>query len=180
MKKIKVFVSSENPVKIEATKEAFLKYFEDVEVKGIKVDSGVSNQPINDETFIGAKNRAFNLKKFCEKNNMKADFFVGIEGGIININSKWFGIGAICIVSEKGDIGFGTSPLFQLPKNIIENLLKGKELGEVMDEITEDKNTKQKYGAIGFFTKGKMNRKDLYVAGLTVALVPFLNKEFEF
>jgi len=180
MKRIVVFVGSENPVKIEATREAFLKYFDDVEVKGIKIDSGVSNQPIGNETFEGAEKRAINLKRFCDENNLKGDFFVGIEGGIININSKWFGFGAICIVSEKGDIGFGTSPLFQLPKNIVENLLKGKELGEVIDEITKDNNTKHKYGAVGFFTKGRMNRKELYVSGLTVALIPFLNKEFEF
>jgi len=180
MKRIVVFVGSENPVKIEATREAFLKYFDDVEVKGIKIDSGVSNQPIGNETFEGAEKRAINLKRFCDENNLKGDFFVGIEGGIININSKWFGFGAICIVSEKGDIGFGTSPLFQLPKNIVENLLKGKELGEVIDEITKDNNTKHKYGAVGFFTKGRMNRKELYVSGLTLALIPFLNKEFEF
>jgi inosine/xanthosine triphosphatase len=180
MKRIIVFVNSENPAKIEATREAFLKYFEDVEVKGIKIDSGISNQPIGYETFEGAEKRAMNLKRFCEENNLKADFFVGIEGGIININSKWFGFGTMCIISKEGYIGFSTSPLFQLPKIVIEELLKGKELGEVIDEIAKDKNTKQKYGAVGFFTKGRMNRKDLYVSGLTVALIPFLNKEFEF
>ena len=36
--------------------------------------------------------------------------FVGIEGGIINIYSKWFGIGAVCIMDDKGNSGFGVSP----------------------------------------------------------------------
>ena len=180
MKKVIVFVSSENPVKIEATREAFLKYFDEVEVKGIKIDSEVSSQPIGNETFVGAENRAKNLKKFCEENNLKADFFVGIEGGIININSKWFGFGAMCIISKEGDIGIGASPIFPIPKIVVEEILKGKELGKVIDEIAKDNNTKHKYGAVGFFTKGRMNRKELYVAGLTVALIPFLNKEFEF
>ena len=40
-----------------------------------------------------------------------------------------------------------------------------------------EKNTKQKGGAIGFLTNGVMDRKDLYVQGLIVALVPFIKKE---
>ena len=47
---MKILVGSQNPVKIEATKEAFLKYFEKVEVMGIEVDSKVSSQPIGEET----------------------------------------------------------------------------------------------------------------------------------
>jgi len=47
---MKVLVGSKNPVKIEATKEAFKKYFDDIEV-----DSKVSKQPIGIETFVGAK-----------------------------------------------------------------------------------------------------------------------------
>ena len=50
-----VLVASKNPVKIEATREAFSKYFENFEVMGIEVDSGVAKQPINEETFEGAK-----------------------------------------------------------------------------------------------------------------------------
>ena len=64
---MKILVGSQNPVKIEATKEAFSTYFGKVEVRGIKVDSKVSNQPTNDETFHGARNRAFGLKRINDK-----------------------------------------------------------------------------------------------------------------
>lgn len=39
MQSMKILVGSQNPVKIEAAKEAFSKYFKKVEVAGIKVDS---------------------------------------------------------------------------------------------------------------------------------------------
>jgi inosine/xanthosine triphosphatase len=177
---LRVLVGSENPVKIEATKEAFSKFFENVEVIGIKVKSKVSAQPINSETFEGAKNRALELKKINEKRNLKAKFFVGIEGGIVNIYSKWFALGVMCIIDDKGRVGYGTSPLFELPEQITKHLLNGVELGDIVDKLTGKKDTKKKGGAIGFFTKGIMDRKDLYVDGLIVALVPFLNEDLFF
>jgi inosine/xanthosine triphosphatase len=177
---MKVLVGSQNPVKIEAAKEAFSKYFDNVEVIGMKVDSKVPDQPINDQTFEGARNRALELKKINEEKKLGAKFFVGIEGGIIKLYSKWFAFGGMCILDDEGRIGFGTSPFFELPECITKHLLNGIELGEVMDKITGDHNTKQKYGAIGFLTKGIMNRKELYIHGLIVALIPFVNKKLYF
>ena len=177
---MKILVGSQNPVKIEATKEAFSKYFEEVEVTGIKVDSQVSDQPIGEETFEGAKNRALELRKINQTKNLNAQFCVGIEGGIMKLYSKWFCFGGMCIIDSRERVGFGTSPYFELPNKVTRELLSGAELGEVIDKMMGDHNTKQKGGAIAFFTKGIMKRKDFYVAGLTVALVPFLNEELYF
>lgn len=177
---MKVLVGSKNPVKIDAVKEAFSKYFNNVEVIGMKVSSNVSNQPINNETFEGAKNRALELKRINREQNIGAKFFVGIEGGIAKMYSRWLAFGAICIIDNKGRIGFGTSPHFELPEKVTKHLLNGIELGDVMDRILGERNTKQKSGAIGFFTKGIMDRKNLYVHGLIVALVPFINKNLYF
>lgn len=174
---VKVLVGSKNPVKIEAVKEAFSKFFSSVKAVGVEVDSKVSIQPVNSETFKGAKNRVLELKKINSKKNLKASFFVGIEGGIIFLFKKWFAFGAVCIMNDKGKIGYGTTCFFELPESITKELLDGKELGDVMDSITNEKNTKQKAGAIGYFTKGIMNRKNLYVNALIVALIPFLNEE---
>lgn len=175
---VRVLVGSENPVKIEATREAFLKYFDNVEVVGIKVGSGVSDQPVNTETFEGAKNRALELKKINEEKGLGANFFVGIEGGIIQLYERWFAFGAVCIIDERGRTGYGTSSFFELPESIVRELLNGVELGIVMDKLAGEENVKQKYGAIGFFTKGVVSRKDLYVGGIVNALIPFINEKF--
>lgn len=174
---MKILVGSKNPVKIDAVRESLSNYFQNIEVSGIEVESGVSIQPVGDETFIGAKNRALKLKKLNESNNINADLFVGIEGGIIKEFNCWFAFGCMCMVDKYGNIGFGTSPHFQLPLLVVEKLLKGIELGTVMDEIQNEENTKQKLGAIGYFTNGVMNRKEFYIEGLKVAIIPFLHKE---
>jgi inosine/xanthosine triphosphatase len=177
---MKILVGSKNPVKIDAVREALSNYFGNIEVTGIEVESGISTQPIGEETFIGARNRALNLKALNESNNIDADFFVGIEGGIAKKFDKWFAFGCMCIVDKSGNIGFGTSPHFELPMLVVEKLLNGIELGTVMDEIQNEEHTKQKHGAIGYFTNGVMNRKELYVEGLKVAIIPFLNKKLFF
>ena len=177
---MKILVGSKNPVKIEAVEEAFSKYFKDLEVIGISADSKVSAQPVNGETFEGAKNRAMELKQINNMKKLGAEFFVGIEGGIAEFFNKWFALGLMCIINDEGKIGFGTSPLFELPNSVTKKLLEGIELGEVMDKLTGDHNTKQKSGAIGYFTNGVMDRKSLYIPGLITALIPFLHKDFFF
>lgn len=174
---MKILVGSKNPVKINSVKEAFQKYFENIEVIGMEVNSWVSDQPVNEETFDGAKNRAFELIERNKKENIHANFFIGIEGGIIELYSRWFAFGCMCIADENGNTGFGTSAHFELPGKVVKELLNGKELGDVMDIIQNESNTKQKHGAIGYFTKGVMSRSELYVPGLVTALIPFLNKE---
>lgn len=177
---MKVLVGSKNPVKIASVEEAFSNYFKNLEVVGIEVDSGVSIQPVNDETFIGAQNRAAKLLDLNQQENLGAELFVGIEGGIAKQFERWFAFGCMCIIDKEGKVGFGMSPHFELPQSIVEKLLEGIELGDVMDEIMNQQNTKQKHGAIGYFTNGVMNRKELYIEGLKVAIVPFLHKQMFF
>ena len=172
-----VLVGSKNPVKIEAVSEAFKKYFKNIETLGFEVDSKVPNQPFNDETFFGAQNRTFELKKINEQQKLNADYFIGIEGGISYNFNRWFAYGAVCVMNSKGKKGFGTSAHFELPEKVIKEIKSGKEMGHVMDEIQNIKNTKQKKGAIGYFTNGKMTRKDLYIPAIVTALIPFLHKE---
>jgi len=174
---VKVLVGSRNPVKLNAAKEAFSIFFNKVEVAGIAVDSKVSSQPVGDETFEGAENRALELRARNEEKLLKANFFVGIEGGIIELFNRWFVFGVMCIIDERGMKSYGCTPLFESPLCITEELLRGIELGDVMDELTGEDDTKQKQGAIGYFTRGVMDRKQYYVDGLIVALIPFLNRD---
>ena len=135
---MKILVGSKNPVKIDAAKEAFSSYFKNIEVEGVDVMSSVPDQPIDEETFEGAEHRAKVLKKLDDKAKIGASFFVGIEGGIINIYSKWFGIGAVCIMDDKSNTGFAATPMFELWTEAIDKVLEGVELGDIMGEITGD------------------------------------------
>lgn len=58
---MKVLMGTKNPGKIEGARQAFERYFDNVEIEGIPVNSYVGDQPLNEEILQGAKNRVKNL-----------------------------------------------------------------------------------------------------------------------
>ena len=87
---MKILTGSENQVKVEAVREAFSQYFDDITVVGIPVQSNVGGQPFNEEAFRGAHNRALSLRNISTERGMNGRFFVGLEGGVLNCYSRWF------------------------------------------------------------------------------------------
>jgi len=170
---MKVAVGSQNPVKIRATKNVFRRVFDKVEILSVEVDSGVSHTPSSwEETAQGAINRA---KLALGKTG--ADFGVGLEGGY---EKTKFGVlmrGAVAIIDKAGKLGISGSSGILLPEKVVKRLEKGKELGEIMDELQDIENTKQKWGAVGFFLKGYSNRQESFEHDVLYALAKFLREE---
>lgn len=175
-----VLVGSKNPVKVQAVEEIFSRFFPETKVLSFSVPSGVPDQPSCGQVLGGCRNRALELKKINDEQNLGADFFVGMEGGITEMPPRWFNFNGTCILDRNGREGYGTSPLFELPESVTRQLLDGKELGDVMDHMFKDHKSKQKGGAIGHFTKGEVKRKKLCKDSLIMALVPFLNRDIFF
>ena len=73
---MKILMGTKNPGKIEGAKQAFEKYFDNVEIEGVKVSSEVSDQPFNEEIIAGAKNRVKNLRLYAKENNLDIDFYI--------------------------------------------------------------------------------------------------------
>ena len=170
---IKVAVGSKNNVKIKAVEKTFKKVFGDIEIQAIEVDSGVSHTPSSwDEIAQGAINRA---KTVLQK--ISADFGVGLEGGYEKTKLGVFLTGAVAIIDKNGKVGISRGIGILLPKKVVEKLEQGKELGDIMDELQGIKNTKQKWGAVGFFTKNYSNRQESFEFGVLYALARFLRKE---
>lgn len=86
---MKVLIGTKNPGKIQGAKEAFKNYFDTFDIEGIPVPSDVSEEPVNNEIYEGARNRVDNLKKYAEENNIDVEYFLGIESGITNLLGKW-------------------------------------------------------------------------------------------
>lgn len=97
---MKVIVASKNPGKIEGVKIAFAEYFKEFEIEGIKADSDVSEQPVNDEIYKGASNRVKNVRKIAEEQGKEADFYVAVESGITNKLGEWT-ILNIAVIEDK-------------------------------------------------------------------------------
>jgi len=173
-KEILVAVGSTNPTKVNAVRVVFEKIWKVARVRKVEVSSGVSPQPFGAKEIVaGALERA---KKALEMTD--ADFGVGIEGGVARFGNRWYNLGFVAIVARDGKVGMGSSGWFECPPKILGKLERGKELGEVMDELTGEKDTKRGQGAIGIFTKGKVNRQKLYEHGVWMALCKLISPEF--
>jgi len=169
----KVIIASKNPVKINAVKIGFEKMFplEKFKFKGISVPSNVNNQPKNDkETMLGGINRANNAKN----NFPNANYWVGIEGGIEEIDNEMT-VFAWIIIKSKNNEGKAKTGTFFLPKKIIELIKAGEELGKADDIVFGHINSKQKNGAVGILTGNIITRTNYYTEAIILALIPFKN-----
>ena len=122
---MRVLVGSANPVKIAAVRDAFEPCFPGAVVEGIETPSGVPAQPVGEDTFTGAENRARTLLTHNSERALGAEFCVGLEGGMAQYHARWFAFGVICIADARGRLGFGVSPLFELPPGVVDDLLGG-------------------------------------------------------
>lgn len=168
----KVIIASKNPVKINATEQAFEDVFTDgFEFEGVSTDSLVSDQPLsNKETLQGAANRLKNIK------HLKADYYVSIEGGIDLLDNNYEAF-AWVIVSNSTKISKAKTATFPLPLKISNLIKQGYELGEADDIVFNRSNSKQKNGAVGILTDNLINRTDYYKHAMILALIPFTNSK---
>lgn len=169
-------MGTKNPGKIEGARQAFEKYFDDVEIEGIPVDSNVGDQPVNEEIFQGAKNRVRNLKEYAKKNNIEADYYVSSEAGITNLLGNWIDINAVVIENSDGFQSVGTSQGFPIPDKYIKEI-KETELGKVMDKIFQGNDLGKGKGGINFLTKNEVSRIDLTKNAFLMALTSHINGE---
>ena len=173
---MKILMGTKNPGKIEGARQAFEKYFENIEIEGIPVESDVSAQPVNEEIFQGAKNRVKNLKNYAKQNNLKADFYVASEAGITNSLGDWIEINAVVIEDSKGFQSVGTSQGFPIPEKYVQEIIE-TELGKVMDKIFEKQNLGKGKGGISLLTKGEVSRIELTKNAFVMALISHINED---
>jgi len=176
LKPLIVNVGSENPSKIRAVEKVFSQIFKfNIIVKGVKVDPQVPPQPLEEETIKGAINRA-------KKALGNGDYGVGIEAGLFwNEEVKEYFDKAFCaIVDEYGHITYGYSGGFVYPPQVIEMVKKGMEVGEAIEILSEIKDIKKKMGAIGFLSKGLIERADFNAQAVLMAMIPRISPDLYF
>lgn len=172
---MKVLIGTKNNAKIQGAKSAFEKYFENVEVEGISVESNVNDQPVNEEIAQGAKNRVKNLKEYARVNNIDADYFVAIESGITNLLGDWEIVNAAAMEDKDGKASFGTSAGFPVPETRVNDIINTN-LGVVMDSIFGDDSNPQKLGGVALLTHGKVSRIDLTEEAFIMCLTKYINE----
>lgn len=161
---MKIGIGSSNPAKIKAA-DAFINYFENAELAVFSSDSLVSSQPFSDEeTKTGAVNRA----KGCVQQG--ASIGLGFEGGVMEMEDGMYLSNWGAVADSQGNILTAAGARILLPSQIVEGLRRGKELGQLMGEWTNDPEVRKKDGAIGVFTAGLLSRGEMFSHIATILL----------
>ena len=188
---MKIVVGSNNLVKLKATELAITKFYpeESLEIIGIAVDYQVSNQPLGlEEILKGAKNRAIQArKKFLgNQSNIetKLDFSVGIEAGFVEIpfnEYRYLDFQFCVIIDSNGNLSVGSGSGLPFPSSVINQLLNNREqeLGDIMADISGNQKIKFEEGAIGYYSKGKINRTEITKQAVEMALIPFTSEIYQ-
>lgn len=166
-----IAIGSISPVKLQAVKNVCLRVWPKTNFVSLEIKSKVAEQPIGrTETIRGA---IFRAKKALRKT--KADLGVGLEGGVVKIRGEWYNQAWCAMVDKKGRISLGSGVIMSLPPKVTERILKGEELGPIMDKLYQKKDVKKHEGATGILTQGLVNRTEAYEHLVSFALVKFLN-----
>lgn len=172
---MKVLIGTKNPGKIEGAVVALDNYFDDYVIEGISVSSGVSDQPVNEDIYIGARNRVDNLIMYADDNKIEADYFLGVESGITNLLGKWVIVNIAVIKDKDGYESWGMSPAFPVPDKYVDKIIDTN-LGVVMDELFNEHDLNKGKGGISFLTDGVISRIDQTKEAFVMALIQHVNK----
>jgi len=174
---LRVVAGTTNPTKISGIRNAFKEVFphETIDVVPRRVENRVGPQPIGlDSIFVGALNRLLS----CIKAEGQADFYVGVEAGILNVAGVWIDV-HLALVTDLKLVGLGLSPAFMLPSIIVDKVITGEgtELDVVVDSLFGTRDIGSKGGVIKILTNGMVTREDLVKSAVLIALVPWISAE---
>ena len=169
---LRVNVGSANEAKISAVESILKPLYGAIEINSVDVLSGVPEQPMNEEVLQGAINRA----KAAIKN---AHLGIGIEAGLFwhDALQSYIDIQFCAIVDSQGGVTVGHGPGFCYPPAVIEKIRKRKTVGEAMYELTGIKSIGRKSGAVGYLSKGLIDRKELTEMAIRMAFIPRIRPE---
>ena len=94
---MKIGVTSENKLKVDAVRGAYHSRGFPCEVVGYTANSGVGEQPINEQALGGARNRITDIQK--RVNGL--DLIVSIESGIFEEDGQWVDHAVVVIFNAK-------------------------------------------------------------------------------
>jgi inosine/xanthosine triphosphatase len=168
---MKVAVGSTNPVKVKAVENVFRRVYGEVSVEAVAAASGVPAQPFGEETITGAINRA--KSAYAPE---KFDMGVGIEAGLFKVSEAEITIDIqYCAIYDGSWLTLGCGGGFEYPSVVLGEVLAGKEVGDVMSRVAGIKDLGEKQGAIGFLSKGMLDRTQLTEQSVFMALIPRMN-----
>lgn len=174
---MKVVVGSNNTPKRNAVESSFKAAFPDEEIiiETVNADSGVSSHPTSaEESITGALMRVARAKELVSD----ADYYVGIEGGLLRVSGRSWEIGWVAMSNSEGKITTGLSSGVELQGGVLNAVIDGVELNNVLENDFGISSAGNNAGFYGLATNDLVTRQAAYEQGVTFALAPFLHPEF--
>ncbi|MEM0136182.1 MAG: pantetheine-phosphate adenylyltransferase [Thermoplasmatales archaeon] len=153
-KPIKIILVTKNPTKIEGAKASLSLMFKDFELESMEPTNNFHPQPMNHETFVGARRRVEGVKE-------DYDYAIGIEAGIVSFNGLDYDVHIAAVKDSLGVTNYGMSSGLPMSASMIGEIKSGKELEEVTNELIGVSDSGDYRGAIYYFSRGIKERKHL-------------------
>lgn len=156
---MRVIIGTKNKAKTGAVIHVVAQHFPEATFDLVDVASGVSEQPMsNEETRLGAINRA---KAAVAAVDGAACGF-GLEGGVYELDGQMYCCNWGAMALATGEVYSCAGASFILPEVVASRVRAGEELGPVMDDFTKTADIRHHAGAIGIFTNGLVDRKEMF------------------
>jgi len=163
---MRIALGSERPAKRRASERALRALGLSAELLTLLVPEA-PRQPLSEAaTEEGAAFRAWYAKKHTD-----AELGVGLEGGV-DLDSGWLTMYA-AVTDGKG-LWLGRGPSVPLPKEILEALRAGEELGPYLKKRYGPEAAEK--GAVWVFSGGAMTREEALSEALRLALGAYLGE----
>ncbi len=145
------------------------------------VETGVPAMPLTDSQLMrGARHRAEAVRELLARERQPAaNFYVGLEGGFHSTTMDgerhtflrgW----AYATDGERG--AYGAAPSVSVPVKIVRAVEgSGRELGEIVDEVAQERDVRSRQGAWGLLSRDLLTRSMSFEAALLAAFAPFYN-----
>ncbi|CDM66976.1 DUF84 family protein [Pyrinomonas methylaliphatogenes] len=183
---IKVALGSRRAAKIAAVRSCLARlaeldpHWRDAEVIPREVQTHIAAMPLDDaESMRGARERAHAVRARLQREGLTADFFLGLEGGFHMISGAGERLTLLrnwAYVTDGTRGSFGAGPAIPVPETIVTRVIEtGRELGEIIDEITGEEDVRSNRGAWGVFSRGLLSRALSFELALIAAFAPFYN-----
>lgn len=173
---MEIVLGSNNTPKRNAVLEAFSQAYksDNIVIECVKTNSGVASHPTDaEEALQGAINRITDARE----QQPGADYYVGIEGGLLQRGGRAWEIGWVAITNSVGKMATGLSAGIELKGEILKAILAGTELNDVLDNIYGIGKIGNINGFYGLATDDLVTRQQAYEHGLHFAIAQFKHPE---
>ncbi len=188
MNSCRIAVGSTRRPKLQAVQEATASFADKLspdsplEILGHEVESGVSHTPSSREELMqGARQRAEALHKLLADSGKRADYCVGLEGGLdiaVENGTRRVFLESWAYVTDGVRGHFGSSGSIEIPETLAEEVLtRGTELSVAIDNYAGAVGIRDGQGAWGVLSDNLVSRQESFRLAVVAAFAPFYNRK---